>query len=208
MAFADQSILNFTDELASKAPVPGGGGAAALVGAVGTALASMVGILTSGKKKYAAVEEDIQAILQKAEEIRAELLRLMDADAAAFAPLAAAYAVPKEDPTREDVMQEALEKAAELPLEIMRTICHAIDLHKELLRKGSRLALSDVGVGAACCEAALMSAGLNVFINTKSMTDRGYAEALNLQADAMLQLYCGAAENVCEQVFRQLRENN
>jgi len=208
MAFADQTIREFTDALASKSPVPGGGGAAALVGAVAAALASMVGNLTVGKKKYADVEEDIRALLERAESIRGELLRLMDEDASAFAPLAEAYAIPKDDPNREAVMQEALETAAEAPLQIMRVICKAIDLHKELLRKGSRLALSDVGVGAACCESALMSASLNVFINTKSMTDRGYAEALNMQADAMLQLYCGIAENICEEVFRQLREEN
>lgn len=208
MSFADLNIRDFTDVLASKAPVPGGGGAAALVGAVGAALASMVGNLTIGKKKYADVQEDIEILLTKAESLRADLLRLMDEDAAAFAPLAEAYAIPKDDPRRDEVMQEALEKAAEAPLEIMRTICRVIDLHKELLRKGSRLALSDVGVGAACCESALMSASLNVFINTKSMTDRGYAEALNMQADAMLQLYCGIAESICEEVFRQLRSEN
>ncbi len=208
MSFADQTIRDFTDKLASKAPVPGGGGVAALVGAVGAALASMVGNLTVGKEKYADVQEDVQILLQKAESIRADLLRLMDEDASAFAPLAKAYAIPKDDPKREAIMQSALEKAAEAPLEIMRTICRAIDLHKELLRKGSRLALSDVGVGAACCESALMSASLNVFINTKSMTDRGYAEALNMQADTMLQLYCGIAENICEEVFRQLRAEN
>ena len=208
MSFSEKTLQVFTDELASKAPVPGGGGAAALVAAVGASLASMVGNLTVGKKKYADVEEDIRVILEKAETLRSELLRLMDADAEAFAPLAQAYAIPKDDPKREETMQSALEKAAEAPLELMRTICRVIDLHKELLRKGSRLAVSDVGVGAACCESALMSASLNVFINTKSMTDRGYAEALNMQADTMLQLYCGMAENICEEVFRQLRENN
>ena len=208
MSFSEKTLQVFTDELASKAPVPGGGGAAALVAAVGASLASMVGNLTVGKKKYADVEEDIRVILEKAETLRGELLRLMDADAEAFAPLAQAYAIPKDDPKREETMQSALEKAAEAPLELMRTICRVIDLHKELLRKGSRLAVSDVGVGAACCESALMSASLNVFINTKSMTDRGYAEALNMQADTMLQLYCGMAENICEEVFRQLRENN
>ena len=102
-------------------------------------------------------------------------------------------------------MEEALKEASRVPLEIMKDCCKAIDMHAELSEKGSVLAISDVGVGAACCKAALMGASLNVFINTKSMKDRAYAERLNDEADAMREKYCPLTDEIFERVNAKLR---
>lgn len=205
MSFAEKSCSEFTGVLASRAPVPGGGGASALVGAVGAALGLMVCNLTVGKQKYIDVQRDICAIIDKMEELRGSLLHLIDADAESFAPLAAAYGIPKDEPGRADVMENALRQACGVPLEIMRVCCRAISLHGELAEKGSALALSDVGVGVICCKSALMGASLNVFINTKSMRDRAYAAGVEAEAQTMLDTYCPAADGIYARVLARLR---
>ena len=205
MSFSEKSCKEFTDELSTKAPVPGGGGASALVGSVGVALGSMVANLTAGKKKYAEFEDDIQRILAESETLKDHVLGLADEDAKVFEPLSRAYGIPKDDPTRDAVMEDALKKASSVPLEIMKDCCKAIDMHAELSEKGSMLAISDVGVGVVCCKAALMGASLNVFINTKSMKDRAFAEKLNAEADAMLEKYCHLADEIFERVNGKLR---
>lgn len=202
---AEKTITEFMGELASSAPVPGGGGASALVGAVGISLGDMVGELTTGKKKYADVEEDIRTLMAEAQAVKDEFLRLIDADAEAFAPLAAAYGIPKDHPGRDEIMEEALKKGAAVPMDIMRTCGRALDIIKEFADKGSRLAVSDAGCAAACCKAALNSASLNVFINTKSMKDREYAEALNEEADRLLAEYTVLADHIFDQVAGALR---
>lgn len=201
MNTAEQSCQGFLDALASKAPVPGGGGASALAGALGAALATMVGNYTVGKKKYAHVEEDVRRLMADAEEIRAQLLAQVDADAAAFEPLSRAYAIPKDDPSREAVMEQCLRDAAAAPMEILRLTCRAIDLHRELAQKGSVMVLSDVGTGAAFCRSALEGAWLNVKVNTKSMADQAYAQSLNAEADGLAGLYRNIADQVYEAVM-------
>lgn len=205
MSFNNKSLSEFTELLASKSAVPGGGGASALVGAVGAALGSMVGALTVGKKKYAEVEADIVAAMEKTEAVRQELLRLIDADAEAFEPLSKAYGIPKDDPTRSETMESALKVACAAPMDIMRTLCSAIDLLVEFAAKGSALAISDAGVGAVCCKAALQGASLNVFINTKTMLDREYAGATEAEAEEMLAKYCALADNIYEDVAKRLK---
>lgn len=205
MSFSDMSVREFTDALASRAPVPGGGGASALVGAVGVALGSMVGNLTTGKRKYADFEEELSSIMDRAEDLRNELIRLIDADAAAFEPLSRAYGIPGDAPGRQETMESALKLACTVPMDIMRTLCSVIDLHVVLAEKGSVLAISDVGVGVACCRAALVGASLNVFINTKSMTDREYAAKIEAEADGMLDKYCRLADRVFSAVSGRLR---
>ncbi|SHH48758.1 Formimidoyltetrahydrofolate cyclodeaminase [Sporobacter termitidis DSM 10068] len=205
MSFVTVSCTEFVDVLASKAPVPGGGGASALVGAVGTALGSMVGNLTVGKKKYADVEADIYAIMDKAAALQKELLRLVDEDAVVFEPLSKAYGIPKDDPNREKIMEDALKAACSVPMDIMRACCKAIELHEELAAKGSALALSDVGVGVIFCKSALMGASLNVFINTKSMTDKAYAAQIEKEADGLLAKYCAQADKIYDAVITRLR---
>jgi formiminotetrahydrofolate cyclodeaminase len=205
MSFVKQSLGDFTEVLASKAAVPGGGGASALVGAVGMALGNMVGSLTVGKKKYADVEADIIAAMEKSEAVRLELLRLIDADAEAFEPLSKAYGIPKDDPTRAETMENALKVACGVPMDIMRTVCRAIDLVAEFGAKGSALAISDAGVGAVCCKAALQGASLNVFINTKAMQDRTLAAAIETEASAMLEKYCALADEIYTSVSARLK---
>lgn len=209
MGFSTVPCDEFVTVLASKAPVPGGGGASALVGAVGTALGNMVGSLTVGKKKYAAVEEEMQQLKAKADVLQKELLHLVERDAEVFEPLSKAYGMPKE--TEEEkaekarVMEAALKEACSVPMEIMEKCCEAIDLLVEFAAKGSVLAISDAGVGAAFCKAALEGASLNVYINTKSMTDREYAESLNQKCDEMLEKYTKIAEDVFQSVLGRLK---
>jgi len=205
MKFEDKKINEFTEVLASKEAVPGGGGASALVGSIGMALGNMVGSLTTGKKKYADVEEDIQALMTEGENLRIELLSMMDKDAEAFAPLAKAYGIPKDDPSRDEVMEKALDVACQAPMDIMRTVCKALDVIKEFAAKGSALAISDAGVGAVCCKAALQGASLNVFINTKSMKDRTKAETLEAEANAMLDKYCRLADEIYAVVVERIK---
>lgn len=201
MNTAEQTCQGFLDALASKAPVPGGGGASALVGALGAALCTMVGNYTVGKKKYADVEEDVKALMAKAEDIRARLLALVDADAEAFEPLSKAYAIPKDDPSREAVMEKCLQDAAATPMAILRLSCEAIDLHREMLDKGSVIMLSDVGTGVIFCQSALYGAALNVRVNTKSMADRAFAQAMDAEVDALVEKYSVIARQVYDAVM-------
>ena len=201
MNTAEQTCQGFLDALASKAPVPGGGGASALVGALGAALCTMVGNYTVGKKKYADVEEDVKALMARAEDIRARLLALVDADAEAFEPLSKAYAIPKDDPSRGAVMEKCLQDAAATPMEILRLSCEAIDLHREMLDKGSVIMLSDVGTGVIFCQSALYGAALNVRVNTKSMADRAFAQAMDEEVDALVEQYGTIARQVYDAVM-------
>ncbi len=200
MDFAKKSCTEFVDVLASKAPVPGGGGAAALVGAVGTALGNMVASLTVGKKKFADVEAEIIELSEKCTAIQNELLSLIAKDAEVFEPLAKAYGLPKETEEerkyKAEVMEAATKIACSVPMEIMVECCKAIEIIAVFAEKGSRLAVSDAGCGAVCCKAALQSASLNVFINTKAMTDRAVADELNAKANAMLEKYCAMADEI------------
>ena len=205
MELIEQSCTCFVEALASKAPVPGGGGAAALVGALGAALCSMVGNLTVGRKKYAAYEEDLKRMLADGETVRSKLLALVDADAENFAPLAKAYSIPKDDPTRAEVLEKVTVAACDAPMEMMRWTCKAVDLLAEMLDKGSVTLVSDVGCGALCCEAALESASMNVFVNTKTLQDREVAGKLESEADEMLRVYGVKARQVADEVTRRLR---
>ena len=195
-----ESCRKFVEVLASDAPAPGGGGAAALVGAVGTALGNMVGSLTVGKKKYADVEAEIMALKAKCDDLQTQLLNQVEMDEINFLPLAKAYGIPKDDPNRDTVMEEATIIACSTPMHIMELCCEAIDCIKVFADKGSRLAVSDAGCGAVCCKAALQAASLNVFINTKSLKNRAVAEEMNAKAIGMLDKYCALADEIFESV--------
>ena len=199
----ERDIQNFLAALASKAPTPGGGGAAALCGAVGVALGNMVGNLTLGKKKYAEVQEDIAALNAKAESLREDFLALIDADAEAFEPLSRAYGIPKDEPARGEVMEAALLAAVQPPLEIMRKCVKALELIAEYAAKGSALAISDAGCAAAITRAACEAAALNVFVNTKPMRDREKAGEINREANELLQK-CALAREIYDNVTGRL----
>lgn len=208
MDFVKQSCEAFVCVLASKEPVPGGGGASAMAAAIGTALGNMVGSLTLGKKKYADVQDDIKALQLESNALQNRLLRLVDRDAEAFEPLSKAYGMPKETERQKiekaQVMEEALKKACAVPLEIMECCCKAITLHEAYVEKGTAIAISDVGVGVALCRSALLGASLNVFINTKAMKDRDYAENINRQAQEMLDKYTPLADAIYARVAGRL----
>ena len=191
-----ESCRTFVEVLASNAPAPGGGGAAALVGAIGTALGNMVGSLTVGKKKYAAVEEEIIALKAKCDDLQKQLLDQVEADEVNFLPLAKAYGIPKDDPDRDKIMEDATIIACSTPMKIMELCCEAIDCIAVFAEKGSRLAVSDAGCGAVCCKAALQAASLNVFINTKSLKNREVAEDMNRKVNLMLNKYGDIADDI------------
>lgn len=209
MELTNLSCESFLAELSGKAPAPGGGGAAALVGAVGVALGNMVGSLTAGKTKYAAVEADILALNGRAAALRKRLEALVQADADAFTPLAAAYGLPRETPEQQAhkaaVLEKALNGACAVPLDIMSACCEGIALTEEYAEKGSVLAVSDAGCAALFCRAALQAAQLNVLANTRLMADKDHAAALNAESDRMLEEFLPRADAVARKLSERLR---
>ena len=205
---AQQSCEEFTGQLASKAPVPGGGGAAALMGALSAALCEMAGNLTAGKKKYAAREEDLRRMLADAEALRLRFLALIDADAAAFELLARAYAMPKDSPDYAAVMARVTLDACRAPLEMMQCCCRGIELLEEMRGSCSVLMISDVGCGAAAARAALEAAFLNVLINTRSLPGNREALLLEQRAEQLLNQYGPRAQNITASVVEALRGKN
>lgn len=203
MEFAEHTLKDFTALLGSKAAAPGGGGASALAGALGAALGAMVGNLTIGKPKYAAVEEDVITLTERAKALSKKLVALVDEDAVAFEPLSKAYALPKDAPGRDDIMEACLRKAADVPLEILRCCCEAIELHEGFAEKGSVMAISDAATGAVLCWGAMYGAAVNVKVNTKLMKRRDYADAINAEVDARMEEYWKRAEKVYEDIYRR-----
>ena len=208
MEYKNETIESFIEALSDKSPVPGGGGASALVSAIGMALGNMVGSLTLGKRKYENVSEDIKKLKYQATVIQTKLIQLVDEDARVFLPLAKAYGMPKnneeEIAKKDKVMEEALKDACQVPLRIMEESCKAILLQGEFAKKGSLLAISDAGTGVIICKAALQGASLNVFINTGAMKDREYAQAINKSAQSMLDEYCPIADDIFTDVYKKI----
>lgn len=204
MRMTEQSCEYFVDVLASKEPVPGGGGAAALIGAVGTALSDMVGSLTVGKKKYGDVQNEIAKLKTEAAKLEKEFINLVTRDAEVFEPLSKAYGLPKkteeEQKFKAEVMEKALDEACSVPLQIMECACKAVELTDAMSKIGTAIAISDAGCGAASLRAALSAASLNVFINTKSMADREKAEKLESHAQGMLDKYIP----ICDEIFARV----
>ena len=186
----EQKTTEFLEVLSSAEPVPGGGGASAAVGAFASALGMMVANLTVGKKKYADVEEEIIEIRSHLEELREELVKLTDKDAEAFEPLSRAYGLPKETQEqkeeKERIMEKALYEASVVPLQIMQTVFRVMEYLKVLGEKGSKIAVSDVGVAVLFARAALEGASLNIYINTRLMKNQERAEKLNKESDDMI----------------------
>ena len=205
MQLSELRCDEFTEKLASGAPVPGGGGAAALMGALGAALCAMAGNLTVGKPRFTAAEGELRELIGETEKLRRRFLELIDADAEAFAPLAAAYALPKDDPDSAEELRRAALLACTAPLEMMRCACRAIELLERMEKNCSRLMLSDVGCGALAAKAALEAAALNVFVNTRTLPTDPTAQEYADQADAMLKEYRERAQRVSDGVLEALR---
>ncbi|MCM1148523.1 MAG: cyclodeaminase/cyclohydrolase family protein [Butyricicoccus sp.] len=200
MDYTTKSCREFVSVLASDAPAPGGGGASALAAALGTALGNMVGALTVGKKKYADVEDEIKSLMARCDSLQQQLLDQVPADAEGFLPLAKAYGIPKDDPTRAAVLEEATVTACAVPMHIMELCCESLDVISVMAEKGSRLAVSDAGCAAALVKAALQAASLNVFINTKTLKNRELAEEMNAKCLGMLQKHGEIADQIFESV--------
>lgn len=196
----------FIEDLASADPTPGGGGASAYVGALASALASMVGNLTVGKKTYAAVEADVYIALEKLAICRERLLELVGEDARAFAPLAKAYKMPKntaeEQAAKEKALQEALVYACDVPYTIMETIKKVVDVTEFLAQNGSRMALSDAGVAAAFARGAVQGASLNIFINAAAMNDEHLAQEYRDKTEVLSQIVV----TKCDEIFAYVKE--
>lgn len=206
MKISEKTCIEFVEVLASKSAVPGGGGAASLVGAIGMALGSMVCNLTIGKKKYAEYEESIKEILAKAGDIEKKLLSMIDEDAENFLPLSKAYGLPtsteEEKKIKEETMEKALKVACEVPINIVRVCFDAIKLHEDLVDKGSRLAISDVGVGVQCLRAAILSGQLNVVININSIKDKEYVAKVKNEVDTLVE----EGVKICDEVYAKVEK--
>ena len=203
----EKTVKDFAQQLSDKVPVPGGGGASALAAALAAALGSMAANYTIGKKSYAMYEADVKELLATADKLRIKLLELVEEDAKAFEPLSKAYAIPKDDPGREEALQAATLNAAYTPLDIMDACADVIDVLDELVEKCSRLVLSDVGCGAILAGAALRAAAMNVFVNTSSLKDRNKAEELELTAEHLLEDYLPLADVIAETVTADIRDS-
>jgi formiminotetrahydrofolate cyclodeaminase len=197
----DNRIEEFLDALASQAATPGGGGAAAIIGAMGAALVSMVCNLTIGKKKYAEVEADMKDVLVKAEALRQRLTNMIEDDAKAFDAVMGAYGMPKETDAdkeaRDRAIQAALKLATDVPLACARAAREVIDLAETASGKGNLNVISDAGVGVLAAYAALRSAALNVWTNARMIADRTFAEAKLKELNELL----AGADAATEQAY-------
>jgi len=173
-----RTVTQFLDELASNSPAPGGGSVAALAGAIGTALTSMVCNLTIGKKKYADVQAELQSVLVESENLRKKMTALVEKDTEAFNAVMAAFGMSKstekEQKQRAAAIQQATKSATLVPLDVMSLCGHALSLAKVVAEKGNRNSASDAGVAALMLQAGCASAELNVRINLTSLNDESF----------------------------------
>lgn len=201
----DKSLQVFLDELASKSATPGGGSAAAVMGAQSAALTSMVCNLTIGKPKYAEVEAKMQALLVKSEALRAQLTGMIKEDIDVFDQLMAAYGLPKvtdeEKALRSEIIQTVLKAATEVPLACARACAEAIELSRIAAEKGNLGVISDAGAAAMAGYGALKSAALNVYINAGSLKDRAFAEAKIAELEAILR----GQERGVEEIYQMIK---
>ncbi|MGB3367078.1 MAG: cyclodeaminase/cyclohydrolase family protein [Acidaminobacteraceae bacterium] len=206
MKLCETSCNEFVDLLASKKSVPGGGGAAALTGALGIALNSMVVNFSIGKKKFIDVKDKHEEILAKADKLQKRLMELIDEDAENFYPLSQAYGLPsttdEEKAYKEEVLQSALKVACSGPVEMIECIYESILLHEELVDISSKIIISDVGVGVQCLRAALHSALLNVIINVNSIKDEEYTRKINKETSEMVEKGSKIADEVYAKVLK------
>ncbi len=204
----DLSTKQFLDALASGAATPGGGSAAAVMGAMGSALVSMVANLTIGKKGYEGVEAEMRQVLAESEALRTRLAGMVAEDVAAFDTLMAGYKLPKatddEKAARSLAIQAGLKLATEAPLACARACGEGVQLAARAVKHGNLNVISDVGVGVLASWAALRSAALNVQINAPQIKDRAYTDRALSELQALL-AECGPlAESVLEQVKAKL----
>ena len=191
MKLTEKPVTNFLDELASNTPAPGGGSVAALSGALGAALVSMVCNLTLGKKAYAGVQDEINDLLAESEALRQELTDLLEEDVKAYTGYSKAAKMPRgteeEKAERQVVMQAALKVATDVPLTIAEAAVKVMDLCMPAAEKGNKWAVSDAGVAVLMAEASLRSAALNVLINLGSLKDEEFVADRRAKLDSLLE---------------------
>lgn len=201
----DQSLKTFLDGLASGSPTPGGGGAAALMGAQAAALVSMVCHLTLGKPKYAAVQAEIQTILEQSEALRAQFVNLVADDADVFKKVMAAYGLAKdsdaEKSIRSEAIQQALQAATDVPLTCAKASAAVLALSQQVAEHGNLNVISDAGVAALAAFGALKSAALNVYVNTGTIKDAAFVESRL----AVLEKILAGADLITEDVYQLVK---
>lgn len=207
--YLDFSLEEFAQDLGSKKSMPGGGSVAAYALNLANGLASMVANFTSGKKKYAAYQADIEKILEKCQAFHRESMDMVDRDAEDFLPLAAVYKMPSDTDEEMEAkyaqMQICLTRAASVPLDLLRLSKKVLDLHEDLLEKGSIMLLSDVGVGVAMLRSAALSARINVMINIKDIDDQTYVTRTNEEVEDLVADIVKRSDYIYDEVFRRLR---
>jgi methenyltetrahydrofolate cyclohydrolase len=206
----DSPGRDLLDQLAAKQPTPGGGSVAALTGALGAGLVSMVGQYTAGREQYADVEQHVQRILARSEELRARLGELVDADVAAYGSYAAAQAMPRESDdekqARKAAQQRALEESTAVPLDVAEACVELLELAVEAAQVGNVYLISDAAVGARLADAARASAMLNVEMNLGGIEDEAKAAAFRDRAAAVLDDSSAAA--LAEKATATVRERS
>ena len=201
----EKSIQVFLDELASKSSTPGGGSAAAIMGAMGAALVSMVANLTIGKKNYESVEGDMKAVLDNSESLRTRLTDMIKADVDVFDKVMGAYALPKDTDDqktkRSEMIQAALKEATDVPLACARLCADVIELSRPVAEKGNTNVISDAGVAVLAAYAALRSAALNVYINIGAIKDTAFADDRRRQLEELL----SGKDTLTEEVYQRIK---
>ncbi len=199
------SVDKFLDDLASGNPTPGGGSAAAIIGAMGAALVSMVCNVTIGKKGYEAVEAEMRSVLSESERVRRRLTAMVAEDIAAFDSILAAYKMPKtteeDKAVRAGAIQAGLRRATEVPLDCARVCAEVIALSRRASEQGYLNVISDGGVGVLAGFTGLRSAALNVYINAPALKDRAFAEAAIAELEKLLR-FCGAESEAVYKIVR------
>jgi methenyltetrahydrofolate cyclohydrolase len=205
----DATVIGFLDALASGAPTPGGGGAAAVSGAMGAALVSMVCNLTIGRQRYADVEAEMREVLDRAESLRVELQQLAQDDVVAFNRLSAAYKLPRVTESdiaiRKDAIQSSLKRATEVPLRTARAAAAVLPLCPPVAERGNRAAVSDIGVAALLAHAAVRSALLNVEINLRTLEDPLYVGQVRAEVERLTDGLTAQADQISDLVASKLK---
>ena len=208
MKLAELKTAEFVDLLASDAPAPGGGSAAALEGALGAALTAMVCGLTVGKKKYAEFQELAESAQAKATDLKARFVDVMDRDTEAFNVVSAAFGMPKatdeEKAARSAAIQEGLKGCTKTPFEMMELAVETLELTASILGKSNDSAASDLGVSALSLRAAIQGAWLNVLINIGSLKDTALAEDYRAKGEALLAKALPLADEIYSTVVSQM----
>lgn len=195
-------IKDFIKALSSKEPIPGGGGASALLGTVGVSLCLMSANIASGKEEFADHQKEINFIQIRTNEAVKNLYTLIKKDEEAFEPLSKVYKLPKDTENREQIIEEALINACSTLLEIIFEVYKIIDIIESLSKKCPRLVLSDVGVGAAACRSAVEGAAINIYANTKLMKNREFACKTESEVDRVLD----EVKTRCDKVYESIKD--